>query len=85
MMKKIDSLGEELKEKDRLREKEQMANVRRIWELEKAQEDLEFENRQKENKINELSSQNNKLMEENIKNTGKVKELEGYINNLKIE
>lgn len=36
MMKKIDSLGEELKEKDWLWEKEQMANVRRIWELEKA-------------------------------------------------
>ncbi len=44
-----------------------------------------MDNKAKEQKITDLTLNVNKLMEDNIKANGKIKELEGHINNMKIE
>jgi len=59
--------------------------VRRIKELERLNGDMEMDNKAKEQKITDLTLNVNKLMEDNIKANGKIKELEGHINNMKIE
>ena len=84
-MRKLELMQEELKEKDWLWEKEQLANVKWIKELEWLNGDLEIDTKKKDEKISDLSSQQNKLLEENIKANSRVKELEGILNNLKIE
>lgn len=44
-------MAEELKEKDRLREKEQLSNVKRIKELEREKSDLEMDLKSKSQKL----------------------------------